>query len=1124
MNKLFLMSVVVSSFLFADSTTCNVFSNILQTRLANSKITMQSTVQTAYIEHTNNCNLNTTDVYKDNYGHGLVCDENGNYKKDSNESMADATGNLGNVLNINYNFTVANSTASQNPVDISNGDIVINSENEKLSGNKYNSISQNYHNYNFSWSPNGDDIGVNQFENILNTVTISNVDGKDVKIGEFITAKNKNSTTNLYINNSLPANIEIYTLKGQGSNKFTAELNASNKIDINTLQIARNDSNVTLKAPSVVIENLNQTNSGVKGNSVVTIYADNIDIKNINLNQNAKLYIYPYTPDGNVTFHSDNIYSSSSSTIFVSSGKYYTNTFSISGSRDVSSIRAIDNNQKVNFYINGDFKPGNNPGINSNGNNGNFGTLDPVNFKMFINGDLDSGSGGTTFNALVYVEGKTDLGSGTYLQGALSSGNDIVVGNNSKLYWYSSISNSNYGACSNNSNSGITLGEFNVVESSFNSLVDPLDENDTLNQIYTKIVNKSFSVKVIKLKSDNQTLENYTGVVRLDLINKPANQNECNNNIALSKDLVIFNNQSSEIKNLTYDKAGKDLSFRVRYFDFTFPKSCVNLANEINTNPGSTTLTTDTRTCISDLKTVSENTSYNLASCVSTVSSQNITNWNDVNTNNINNVTQSQDNSLMECIFEKANSLCSRDDFAVRPYKYKIKSINQKLISGKDINLTIEALDYDGNLINDFNFSNAPVELNVIDAKGCKTGSFTPKQNSVNFINGEVNLTFNYKDVGDINTSIKEYKNGNEYAAVDENDKVDSNGTTENDDTLLISEGNSTISRFYPDHFAINIIYKNFDDSNFTYISSDLNMSSVLDINITAQNEENGTTYNYNEKCYAKDFDMNISHSIPKELNKNTLILYRVKNGKEYNVSLDKDLNFTNLSKNYFSTDNNGSALFDIYINFEKNYTTPVNEFNFTIQEINVSDDDNITGTQTFDKNATFRYGRIEVQNSSVYGKDINTTLKYEYWTKNKGWIVNTKHNVSTMGAVDISNSYKPADVNIIPLSSTVKGIELINVSTTHSLPYNTKIHLAIPSWLWYHPLAKAYKAPSKTNTDCLTHPCFTDEYLTTSTGWGGISGISNEEFNATKRTVKIKSNNSTPSKASKKGISKLNW
>jgi len=301
-------------------------------------------------------------------------------------------------------------------------------------------------------------------------------------------------------------------------------------------------------------------------------------------------------------------------------------------------------------------------------------------------------------------------------------------------------------------------------------------------------------------------------------------------------------------------------------------------------------------------------------------------------------------------------------------------------------------------------------------------------------------------------------------------------------------------------------------------------MSSVLNINISAKNKQDQITQNFTNGLYAKNIILNISHSsVATDKLPNIKIFY--KNGSENNST---DINSSKNIKIPFNGDdfNKGIANLQMYINFDKNYSNYVSPFDFEIKAVSVEDPaDGLESNVTIDKNATFRYGRVELQDSSIYGVDVNNTVKYEYWTTDKGWIVNTEHNINTMGAVDITNSYKPSDVTLTPLSAAVGGIEIISIATTHSLPYNAKIHLAIPSWLWYHPLAKAYKAPSQTNTDCLTHPCVTDEYLTTSRGWGGISGINVEEFNATKRTSRIgESNNSTTDKSSKKGVSKLNW
>ena len=794
-------------------------------------------------------------------------------------------------------------------------------------------------------------------------------------------------------------------------------------------------------------------------------------------------------------------------------GDYWIGNWDIDKSKSVE-IKTVG---KVRFFINNDFYI-TNSGTLYIGHGGDGNT---PKFYMYVYGNFGINVTGATAiqNGYIYSKGNMTLGTTNTIAldwGALTAEGELKIKNGapSTFNYYPDSSNSElFKKCSSNNNNNKSEGSFNVVEPTFNASIDPLDENNYLNQIYTKIVNKPFNMKVIKLKNDNKTLENYTGIVKVDIIKNPNNENECKTNPSLWSEFVGFNNENSKIiNNIIFGKANKDLKFRIKYLDFSFPESCTNLFNRVIYNVTNSSFGSSVSECVGDLQSMSGNE----VGCISYLTSNRDTN------------VSRKVYSFLKCIFRNANSVCSRDDFAIRPYKYKVKAINKKLIAAEDTNITILPLDYRGNLIGDFNFSNAPIELNVTDIKGCNTGNFEPNQVTVNFINGEANLTaFKYYDVGDINISVKEYKNGNEFAAVDENDAVNSNGETESNNTLLIKEGNSSIGTFYPHHFSLtDTTYHNYQNSNFTYISSDLNMSSVLYLNITAKNADNGTTYNYNKNCYAKNFDVNISHSIPNELNSNTLILYKDENGNEHNVTLNNDINLTNLPKTYFSTDHNGSAVFKIYINLDKNYTTPVTEFNFTINEINVSDINDTFGTNDIDQNATFRYGRIHVENLSGYSKDLNTTFKYEYWSGD-GWVVNKEHNSTDFGDINISKSYHP-NINMSILSQNGKNIlegkEKIKISTSHAIPYSAKIHLSIPSWLWYHPLAKPYQDPSSSNLDCLTHPCFNVSFQKESSGWGGIASNNvSEDYNETNRTSDINASLKRIN-VDKNTLKKINW
>jgi hypothetical protein len=233
-----------------------------------------------------------------------------------------------------------------------------------LTEDKYNTIKQNWKHYSFTWQPAGDDIGVYKFDNILNTVTVDNVENKDVKIGKFITgtwSETKDVKIGKFITgtwsetklifNQIPNKIEIGKLSVSVSNGFDASWEAKESIDITEMDIkSSSENNITLKAPTIRIakEDDNKMDLSSENNHIV-IYADKLYIGEIDFGQHNTLEIHPYTSGQRVEVYIRQVNFSSNSQIIMDSGDYHIKDVDIPGSGDgISLMKASDENQVVN--------------------------------------------------------------------------------------------------------------------------------------------------------------------------------------------------------------------------------------------------------------------------------------------------------------------------------------------------------------------------------------------------------------------------------------------------------------------------------------------------------------------------------------------------------------------------------------------------------------------------------------------------------------------------------------------------------------------------------------------------------------------------------------------------------
>ncbi|ADN08506.1 right-handed parallel beta-helix repeat-containing protein [Sulfurimonas autotrophica] len=471
-----------------------------------------------------------------------------------------------------------------------------------------------------------------------------------------------------------------------------------------------------------------------------------------------------------------------------------------------------------------------------------------------------------------------------------------------------------------------------------------------------------------------------------------------------------------------------------------------------------------------------------------------------------------QDAECMSSI--DSNDTNATDNFTIRPDRFIIYPPSTQIYAGEDFNISYAAKVYgsDANA-SDYNESNGSsfhLHVNEINTN-CINGDFN---GSINFNDGNVTVTSNYNEVGkiDLNITDRDITCTNRFAGIDCKDQNISGHWNTDTDTRI--DENATRLTVLPHHFKIDSILYNFDENNeFTYISQDLNMSTRLDLNVTAQNKQNEAAKNYNKNCYAKNIDINISHSSIGDGNLSK-ILYIYQDDSDLNSSLNivnknVDINITSYPKENFTTDHNGSTLLKVFINFDRNYSKTVNPFDFNITDVNVSDENISLSNAATDGNATFYFARTYTQDLATSQTDDNVSaeiLVYDsadndyvdgFKEELLDWYLINKHTTQNDGNISDSNissstdktdSVESADFNT---SVTFKGNGVFDISV-HNAGKNEGtyfIHLGVDKWLWYAPQNFGNTYDYSAGSNCTQHPCIKYNYEKKSEGNAVTSG-----------------------------------
>ena len=485
-----------------------------------------------------------------------------------------------------------------------------------------------------------------------------------------------------------------------------------------------------------------------------------------------------------------------------------------------------------------------------------------------------------------------------------------------------------------------------------------------------------------------------------------------------------------------------------------------------------------------------------------------------------------KNNTNAECS-TNTNDTNATDEFAIRPKDFNISDYPASIYAGEDFNISFEALNYDDANATDYNESNgSSFDINVSEIKsGCETGIYS---GNVTFSDGGNTTVANYSEVGviDINISDTDRNCSDRFAGVDCKDK---NVTDYWNSDVNTSIGSHDINiTVLLHHFKVTSQFSNFDtDNNFTYLSQDLNMSAILDINITAQNEQNVTTENYNQECYAKDTNYTISY---KAINNSlTKIFYHDTNTSDKNeTDLNKSIVFDRNNTVFVTGDKNGTAHIHLLINFDRNYSKPLDPFDFNITDINVTDVNNIFGKTAPDKNATFYYAQTYTQDLTTSKEDDNTTVEILVYDSNAtngfvdgfkeellDWYVMQKHTTANDGNISDSNISSSTNKNDSVESSSFKtstgfkrnGVFDVRVQNKAPKTGTYFIHLGEDSYLWYVPQNFGGDYNYSDDSKCTTHPCIKYTYNKENNNTKQ-SGVQSGNTNGVQFDVNVSNNN----------------
>ena len=330
-------------------------------------------------------------------------------------------------------------------------------------------------------------------------------------------------------------------------------------------------------------------------------------------------------------------------------------------------------------------------------------------------------------------------------------------------------------------------------------------------------------------------------------------------------------------------------------------------------------------------------------------------------------------------------------------------------------------------------------------------------------------LSIHYNDVGYVNLEVQDQN----WSDVDKDDTPDgcSNEDGENIGRYICGDTNTT---YVPDHFSLTQEIKIYDhnDSNFTYIANDYNISAHLEIEVKAINAEGNITKNFDINSWVNPLTIDFITEHETDINKSIISDVNL-SFQEGAVTIPWDEQ--NLSKN-------------LLFNYTREINSSVNPFMVKADEINITilsqyseihiSDDNGSDIGGDDSNATFLYARVNTPRTRFVKSSDDTyrvNIYYETFcyatdkynnscdktllpdgedsaiTDDPRWFINTKHNNTdhTFGLA-LNVTQKRGDGVSVDTQPTGDYLDSVTLHYNGILPYKTTMENEASSWLIY--------------------------------------------------------------------------